>query len=356
MTTSGRKLKILLLADPMANAKQWISGMEKYGNAEVVNLYLQNRGKLKRTIEWVLLLFTIKKKINRINPDIVIGYRITSYGFLAAWSRFKPCVIAAQGVTDVWPEDHWTTPFKAMIARYAIRHADLIHAWGNNMVSSILKYGANESRVFVMPKGIDIDIFHSDEKKENKVHTFCVTRSLYPEYGHMLILTAFKRLIREGYDLELIIAGTGDLQTKMEEYINENKLEGFIKLVGKVSMAEIYNILNRSNVYISMPETEGVSASLFEAMACGCFPIVSDLPANSFIVNDGENGYLVPVNNGDILYEKIKKIINDPGLLKKASIYNKEYVCENADMKKNIGVFIEKYKEISMGYRRAGSV
>ena len=52
-------------------------------------------------------------------------------------------------------------------------------------------------------------------------------------------------------------------------------------------------LLQQSNIYISMPITEGVSASLFEAMACYCYPIVTDILGNKSWITHRENGGLV---------------------------------------------------------------
>lgn len=345
-----RKLKILLLADLLANAKQWKDGLERYGNAEVVVLELKNRNKLKRIVEWINILLTIKHRIREHKPDIIIGYRLTSYGFLAAWSGFRPCVLASQGITDVWPEDHWTAPVKAMLARYAIRRADMIHAWGKHMAVSIFELGASEEQVFILPRGIDTTLFSMRAPKKEieagKTYTMCVTRGLYPEYNHAVILNAVKKLINEGINVQLTIAGIGIEKENIETFIKDNALEQSIKLVGYVPNKELPALLLRSDIYLSMPSTEGVSASLLEAMSCGCFPIVTDITANRALIVSGENGYLVQLNDADDLSFKIKAAINNPGLIEDAVCKNREYVMCHASLQTNMPLFIQKYRQL----------
>jgi len=345
-----KKIKILLLADMLANTRQWVDGLERYGNAEVTILELRNRNKLKRIAEWVNILFTIKKKVRKYQPDIVIGYRLTSYGFLAAWSGFKPCVLASQGITDVWPEHHWTTPMKATLARYAIKRAEMIHAWGAHMAVSIFELGATEEQMFIMPRGIDTDIFSMPVGKENHTNgrTFkiCVTRGLYPEYNHLVILKAIKKLVDEGFDIHLTIAGTGVEMDNIKAFISANSLEKVVCLAGYIPNKELPSLLQQSDIYLSMPSTEGVSASLLEAMSCGCFPIVSDIVANRVLIRTGENGYLVTLDDVDELCSKIKAVINNPDLFKNAVLENRNYVMRNASLKTNMPLFVEKYKEL----------
>lgn len=49
--------------------------------------------------------------------------------------------------------------------------------------------------------------------------------------------------------------------------------------------------------YISIPKSDGTSISLLEAMAYGCIPITSDLPANKEWINHLENGI---ISNGNL--------------------------------------------------------
>jgi glycosyltransferase involved in cell wall biosynthesis len=51
--------------------------------------------------------------------------------------------------------------------------------------------------------------------------------------------------------------------------------------------------------------TEGVSASLFEAMACHTYPIVTDIAGNQSWIKHRENGQLVTINDYKMLAEEI---------------------------------------------------
>jgi len=53
-------------------------------------------------------------------------------------------------------------------------------------------------------------------------------------------------------------------------------------------------------------------------MASGVFPIVTDITSNREWIRDGENGFLVPVNDEQYLANKIIDAIRDKGLLEKA--------------------------------------
>jgi glycosyltransferase involved in cell wall biosynthesis len=48
----------------------------------------------------------------------------------------------------------------------------------------------------------------------------------------------------------------------------------------------------RARWYISQPQSDSVAVSVLEALAQGCIPLLSDLPANHELVRCGDNGWL----------------------------------------------------------------
>jgi glycosyltransferase involved in cell wall biosynthesis len=78
-----------------------------------------------------------------------------------------------------------------------------------------------------------------------------------------------------------------------------------------------------------MPSTEGVSASLFEAMACGCFPIVSDLPGNRHWIQQKVNGILVASENATKLADELQWVFKNNELTQKAIIANRKFIEEH---------------------------
>ena len=53
-----------------------------------------------------------------------------------------------------------------------------------------------------------------------------------------------------------------------------------VRFEGAVDRESIPQMLDSSAIYCSMLDTDGLSASLIEAMAAGLFPVVTDIPAN----------------------------------------------------------------------------
>ena len=55
--------------------------------------------------------------------------------------------------------------------------------------------------------------------------------------------------------------------------------------------------MHAADVFVSVPSSDGTSVALLQAMAAGCFPIVSDLPSQRELIDHGVNGLRVPLHN-----------------------------------------------------------
>jgi glycosyltransferase involved in cell wall biosynthesis len=341
-------LRILFLGDNLANAQQWKNAMRKSGQVEIMEWGLDSSNKYERILLWLLVVIFGKWFFKKFKADMVIGYRTTSYGFLAAFSGVKVKVIAAQGESDIWPTTGWQVHLKTFIRNYACKKANLIHAWGEHMKDSILTSGINPNKILVCPRGIDINLFNfvSYTSKESNTPIFISTRSLFPEYQFDLIVEAFCLLHNAGFNFKYYIIGDGSEFNILKNKIIDAKLESKILLLGKINNSELPDYLGKSHFYVSLPITEGVSASLFEAMACGCFPIVSNLPANKLFITNNRNGILVENFSPETLYLQLKRVINERGWIDEAVIENRKLVEQKADLNKNISMFICTYQKL----------
>jgi hypothetical protein len=144
------------------------------------------------------------------------------------------------------------------------------------MTISMGKANVDMDKVLVLPKGIDLSKFHKNTADPEKIHAI-VTRSLSPEYRHAIILKSFNLLHQK--ELTSLLLSLETEQSLLLKRVNDK-----LNIERKVFSREEFQIRNYLNYYaplifISMPITEGVSASLFEAMASNC-SIVTNIAGN----------------------------------------------------------------------------
>jgi glycosyltransferase involved in cell wall biosynthesis len=347
-----KKRKILFLGESYrADAITWMNGLKEFGDFEIITweLKTQNNGiknRIKRILEYVFCIFKIRKIIKQHKPDMVIAERTTSYGFLAALTGVHPVAIAQQGKTDLWPENSISLPLKKQIQHYAFKKANLIHAWGPVMTISMKQAKVDEKKILVLPKGINLDLFQNNNLSGNSKIKAVVTRSLLPEYRHAVILNAFALLKQNNIDFELTIVGDGTLLSALKDLSKELKIEDNVIFTGKIPNTQLPKLLQESNFYISMPITEGVSASLFEAMACGCYPILSDIEGNQSWISHRENGQLIAIDNAKMLADELIWSFENIEYRNEAVSKNRKFVEENANYSCNMKIIAEKYHQL----------
>lgn len=105
------------------------------------------------------------------------------------------------------------------------------------------------------------------------------------------------------YSLE--IAGEGDYCGKLQAFIEGNRIDERVRLVGKLEREEIGNFWKRQDICISLSDYEGRSISMMEAMANGTVPIVTATSGVREDVIDGENGYIVEIQDISTMVERI---------------------------------------------------
>jgi glycosyltransferase involved in cell wall biosynthesis len=285
-------------------------------------------------VRYLLAIPRVKAKVSIIKPDILIGYRINSYGLMAAMTGFHPLVLVAQGTDLFYPVD---SNMQSVFLRYAVRKADLLQTWATHMGNKLIEYGADKNKMIVLPKGVDTDIFRPLYKQRtDESFTLISTRQLRKTYNHDQVLNALPTVLEKIPHLQYLICGEGEYRSELEKLCTKLGIENHVRFIGRVKHNMLPNYIGSSDIYISMQSTDGVSSSLLEAMACGVFPIVTNIEANRMWVKDGMNGFLVPVNDQISLAKKIISAYENRRLRQEAVSKNITLIAEKASMAHNM--------------------
>jgi glycosyltransferase involved in cell wall biosynthesis len=349
------KLRILMLCDSThPNAINWIESFKKYADCEVQTWTLPKFqpnfvGKIKRNLHWFKFPFLVKSIIKDFQPHVVIGYRVTSYGFLTTFIKNIPTVTAMQGVNDVWPPNHWSNHITGYLATKAYRHSALVHCWGRSQAYNAIQLGAAPNKIVIMPRGIDADFFSLSNNNSllnaDKIH-LTVSRALASDYRQDIIIKAVHALINKGFNLHLNIAGDGPLKESYMDLVASLKMNAFVSFLGRINNTELKALLHQTHLYISMPITDGVSASLLEGMACGCIPVVSDVGPNREWIINNKNGKLVTVDDIEGLSAAIENVLGNRDYWNSIRTANRQMVEAKASTQNNIKYFVERYKNL----------
>ena len=356
-------MKILFLGEPSSpNTMSWVTGMRSLGcdvvlasvrtNGEDGNSPIGNTG-LPPRLRVLTGKSSLKRLIAAVKPDILIAYRITSYGYLASIVGFHPLVLAAQNEQIVYlPTPNALRSITlGFFARQAVKKADLMHAWSDNIASGLIKYGADPQKILTMHRGIDVEKFrfNATEIKDfniNENPVFISTRSLFPEYDIKTVVSAFALVVKQIPNAILRIAGDGPEQDALKKQIYELKIGANVCFLGNIGADELVQMLGTSHIYVSIIQTEGMSSSLLEAVVCGLLPIVADMPASRKIIETGINGYCIKkISVKNVAFQMLDATRKYENIIP-ALLDNAERIAEDFDRRKNVKAFLEEYKKL----------
>ena len=134
----------------------------------------------------------------------------------------------------------------------------------------------------------------------------------------------------------------------LENEAKKLNIDKFIQFIGRVPHNEMPNLLAQADIYVSTSLHDGTSVSLLEAMACGTFPIVTDILSNQEWITDSENGFLIPTENEHFLARRIVEAVHNKGLWAKAAEKNRKVIEQKAHWKENI----RKIRDIYEGFSK----
>ena len=97
-------------------------------------------------------------------------------------------------------------------------------------------------------------------------------------------------------ELVLLVAGEGPLRPMLEDLATRTTN---VRVLGRSDLPDLMAI---ADIFVLVSEREGLSFALLEAMANGCAPIVSDIPAN--VEAMGGHGAIVPFQDMRVVRDR----------------------------------------------------
>ena len=195
--------------------------------------------------------------------------------------------------------------FEKIVGRIAV--SDLARRWQMESLGS---------DAVEIPNGVDVDFFASAPlldgyPRPGKTVLF-LGRYDEPRKGMATLLAAMPKVVERFPDLQLLIVGRGDedeLRSQASGFVDHLRLLGQLDDAGKSAA------MRSADVYCA-PNTGGESFGivLVEAMAAGTAVVASDLDAFRRVLQDGEAGRLVPIEDGDALAEALIAVLADDAL------------------------------------------
>jgi glycosyltransferase involved in cell wall biosynthesis len=238
----------------------------------------------------------LRKIIQEEQPDIIHVHQANAYGFITALANRgrRPLVVTTWG-SDVLTLPHISFLHRWMV-QYILKSADAITADAQFMADAINEL-VGPTPVVIANFGVEIATKESILPREKVIYSNRMHEPLY-RIDEIILQAAPFLLANPTWKLR--IAASGSETERLKQLAEQHLPVSSVEFIGFQSATENRENYLRSTVYVSIPNTDGTSISLLEAMAYGCLPIVSDLPANREWIESGVNGI---VSSGNLSTE-----------------------------------------------------
>lgn len=245
-------------------------------------------------------------EVKNYQPDVILSFlNTTNIIALSAKRKMKsiPMIVSERNDPMLYNR------LLRTVITFMYSKADLIICQGNSVANY---YKRKHGKTVVIPNPINsnaIGDFHENRKKK-----IVSVGRLIKAKNHSLLIKAFKKISKDYPDFILEIYGEGELKSELESLIKKLEITDKVFLLG--NKKNVMQFIDDAACFVLPSNYEGFPNVLLEAMASGLPVISTNFPTGIAreLINDGQNGYVVPVGDEDSLINAIRNIIDSKDL------------------------------------------
>ena len=283
-------------------------------------------GEFITLLKYCLLFYKIK-------PDIVhnVGSKPIIYASIAAkFLNIKSVINAPIGMGFAFSSDSFKAKILKTILIFLLRQTLNKHH-GKGKLNRVVFENSDDMNFFIREKivrksdarlirgaGVEIDNRLKKKKKINKTITISLVARMLKDKGVFEFVEAAMILKKKNIKGRFLLVG--DIDAKNPTSLQTNILKtwhekGIIEWLGWID--DINKILFETDILCLPSYREGLPKSLLEGAAIGLPLVTTNTIGCRDIVEDGINGYLVPIKDSENLALAIEKLIKDNDLREK---------------------------------------
>lgn len=128
----------------------------------------------------------------------------------------------------------------------------------------------------------------------------CVGR-LCEQKGQLLLLDAVSRLAARGVELDLVLAGDGEMRPQIEALVRHHRLESMVRITGWIDGGQVREEILAARALVLPSFAEGLPVAIMEAMALQRPVLTTWVAGIPELVRHGEDGWLFAPGDVDAL-------------------------------------------------------
>lgn len=320
MIRRGHTVKVLCSGGPpMPPVRHWVDDV----GVSVEILTRTSRGKVKDLIFATEVAAAIIAGKGRYDVVYFLMQGLhLAFGMVAARLVGIPFVvkIAGSGVIPVMR--------RTRMGKYEL---DWMKSWKTplmllnpGMFLEAIDDGLSADQLVWMPNPVDLEQFRP--RRSNEAEQWRAAHGISPdataviyvgrlshEKGLRELFAGFMVAARTSPQAVLVLVGDGQMRPELEALAAQSGLPSHqIRFIGRVKPHEVPVCLRACDIFALTSPGEGFACALLEAMASGLPSVVSDIPANAQLVDDGVHGIITPFGDADRIGQAFQRLFQDP--------------------------------------------
>jgi len=169
-------------------------------------------------------------------------------------------------------------------------------------------------------------------------------------YNTETMLRAIPLVLEEAPETKFIFSeymGHEPYIEQMKTLVRELSVESSVVFLERIQHEQMALFLNMAEVFVSIPDSDGMPQSLLEAMSCGTVPVVADLPQYKGLIRGDTNALLVTPKDPAALAKAVLALLKDNSLRERLSRACTDTTMECADHETEMEKMEKLYYELS---------
>lgn len=233
---------------------------------------------------------------------------------------------------------------------YSIESADRLTAVSGYLAEEARKNLGVTKEISIVPNFVDSDAFSPAFNNATKRrHQFVVIHvsNFRPVKRVQDIVHAMEIVVKRDKDVKLMLVGDGPERHRAEVMVSEMKLNHNAHFTG--FRRDIPFLLRCSDALVLSSESESAPLTLLEGMSSGLPVIATRVGGIPEIVEDGENGLLIPPHSPEAIAEKILGLKADQEMRVRLGTAARKTVMERYTAEKVLSQYEQVYRGVVEG-------
>ncbi len=246
------------------------------------------------------------------------------------------------------------TPAQDRVEKFAFGFSKSIVVNSKAVQAHLIDRGIAPGKLHLIYNGLDLSCFTAEgvDRKEilarlglehlsSKRLVTLVANLRHDVKNVPMLLRAMQRITAETADVDLVIAGEGELEQDLRAMAKGLRIDERVHFIGRCS--RVPELLSASTVCVLTSKAEGFSNSLLEYMAAVRPVVATNVGGAAEVIEDGVNGYLVESDDDTALADQLINLLTDETKARSFGLAGrrvaKERFSDEIQLEKTLGLY-----------------